>query len=190
MSQEKTTLRRGDVFFADLGSQRGAVESGIRPVLIIQNNTGNQNGPTLVVAPLTTQIKKTHMPVHELLLKDDGLEEDSMVLCEQITTIDKSQLGTFVCHIEDAPMERITKAVRTSVGDLLVPKLPLTHTEKPYEMVMTLCYSHLQEYLYDPIYRIRRIDPYQDKETCTLCNRSGYDYRITNIRAKRKLTHR
>lgn len=186
MIQGKNIIHRGDVFTANLGKQNGAVESGIRPVLIIQNEEGNQKGHTVVVAPLTTQIRKPHSPVHEILPKGDGLEEDSMILCEQITTIDKAQLDAFVCHVNEETMERVTKAVRTSTGDLLIPRLPDAYTEESYQMVMTLCYSHLHEYLMDPIYRIRRLDRCQDKEVCTLCNRLGYDYKITNIRAKQK----
>ena len=186
MTQNTKDIHRGDIFTADLGKRCGAVESGIRPVLVIQSDDGNRKGHTVVVAPLTTQIRKPSYPVHEILHKEDGLEEDSMVLCEQITTVDKAQLDEYVCHIDEASMTRVTKAVRTCVGDLLIPKLPDTHTEAPYEMVMTLCYSHLHEYLMDPIYKLRRLDPYQDKDVCTLCNRMGYDYKITNIRAKRK----
>ena len=179
-------ILRGDVFNANLGNQCGSVEKGIRPVLVIQNDEGNKRNRTLVVVPLSTQLKKMHIPVHEPLLKEDGMREDSVALCEQITTIDKTQLESFVCHVEDEPMQRITKAIRTSVGDDLIPKLPLAYTEEQYEMVMTLCFTHRQQYLYDPIYNIKRLDPFQDKDTCTLCNRSGYDYKITNIRAKRK----
>lgn len=186
MSNKIDTIRRGDVFYADLGNQRGSVESGIRPVLVIQNDDGNLNGATLLVAPLTTQIKKTYIPAHEMLLEADGLIEESMVLCEQITTIDKTQIHSFICHVSAEAMARVTKAIRTSVGDDLVPKLPLAYMEAPYEMVMTLCYAHRQPYFDDPMYWVERVDPFQDKETCTLCNRTGYDFRITNVRAKKK----
>ena len=168
---------RGDVYFANLGSQQGSVEHGVRPVLIVQNNVGNLLASTIIVVPLTTQIKKLNMPGHTILYKTDGIAETSMALCEQITTIDKSQIGSYVCHLGPEPMKRVTSAIISCVSE----EASLSYREQPNEMVLTLCPTHRNQFLNDPMYRVRRLDPMQTTEPCTLCQRSGFDYLVINI---------
>ena len=176
---------RGDVYYADLGNRSGSIQCGYRPVIIIQNNTGNQNGPTLVVVPMTTQIKKPWMPVHVLLSVRAGLEEQSMAMCEQITTIDKSQIGPYICSLGDYELSRINRAVLISLGMRPI-KSRVSYKQGPNEMVMTLCRAHLQPYFNDPDFMVRRIDRTQSLERCVCCDNLGYDYRITTIDRHRK----
>lgn len=173
-------IDRGDVFYADLGANTGSVQSGVRPVVVIQNNKGNQESPTVIAVPLTTQPKKMWMPVHVMVSSTEGLPEDSMAMCEQICTLDKKQLDSFVCHLSGFTMRKINVATLISIG--LMPISRRNYIEGRSQMVMTLCAQHLQPYFDSPDYRVERLDHFQDKEICTCCHRSGYDYRITNVR--------
>lgn len=178
----KEKIVRGDVFFADLGNQVGSVQSGVRPVVVIQNNKGNQSSPTVVAVPFTTEPKKIWMPVHVMIPTSEGLPDESMAMCEQICTLDKRQLGAFICHLSGYTMKKLNTATLASVG--LLPVVHRNYTEGRNQMVMTLCAQHLQPYFDSPDYRVERLDHLQSREPCTCCNRSGYDYRITNVRGK------
>ena len=115
--RKEDVFSRGDIYYCDLGDTDGSVQRGYRPVLIIQNNTGNLFSPTLIVAPITTIIKKEHMPTHILIGKSFGLTEDSMVMLEQIHTVDKTeQIGEFVGRVSKTEMQKIDEALRVSVG--------------------------------------------------------------------------
>lgn len=85
-------IRRGDIYYADLGSGVGSEQGGIRPVLIVQNNMGNRHAPTVIIAPLTSQIKSNNQPTHVHLSTQCGLKTKSVVLTEHIRTVDKSTL--------------------------------------------------------------------------------------------------
>lgn len=176
--QTYPTFWRGDVYYADLGKQIGSVQRGYRPVIIIQNNKGNLNGPTLVVVPVSTELKRMHMPVHVQLSSDSGLEEESMAMCEQITTINKSQIRSYVCTLPDDDLVNINQALCISLG--IKPKDP--YLQGPNEMVMTLCREHLKPYFYDSDYKVRRIDRNQTMEQCVCCDRLGFDYRVTRVK--------
>ena len=90
------TYRRGDVFTADLGAGIGSEQQGVRPVIVIQNDVGNQHSPTVIIAPMTTQGRKKHeLPTHCFFDEVEGLNEPSMAILEQIRTIDKSRLREF-----------------------------------------------------------------------------------------------
>ena len=172
------SFSRGDIYRVDFGRTRGSVEGGVRPALIVQNNMGNQHGPTLIVVPLTTRLKRCHLPVHVLLRKEDGLPETSLALCEQITTIDKSQASAFLAHLSCRSMERVTEGLEVSIG----LDNSLRTTERSDEMLLTLCKHHLQPFFDDPCYRVRRMDSTQEKEPCVMCNAPGYDYMIRNVK--------
>ena len=95
-------IKRGDMFYADLSPVIGSEQGGIRPVLIIQNDMGNKYSPTVIAAAITSQIGKNRLPTHiEIDSKDVGLKADSVVLAEQIRTIDKSRLKEKIGHIDD-----------------------------------------------------------------------------------------
>ena len=109
------TFIRGDVFFARLKNIGGSVEHGLRPLLIVQNNKGNENAPTVIGIPLTTRIKKLYLPVHVYLSGSDKLKP-SMALCEQLMTINKFDIGEFIDRVAPEDMHRIDKALSVSIG--------------------------------------------------------------------------
>ncbi|MEW6546965.1 MAG: type II toxin-antitoxin system PemK/MazF family toxin [Bacillota bacterium] len=110
-------IRRGDVFYADLSPVVGSEQGGVRPVLVIQNDIGNKYSPTTIVSAITSQIAKARLPTHvELPARDSGLDRDSVILLEQIRTIDKRRLRQRVAHLGDEIMERVDEALAISVG--------------------------------------------------------------------------
>ena len=111
-------IKRGDMFYADLSPVVGSEQGGIRPVLIIQNNIGNKYSPTVIVSAITSQLSKNKLPTHiELDSEEFGLKADSIILTEQIRTIDKSRLKEKIGHINDAKvMSQIDNALGVSFG--------------------------------------------------------------------------
>ncbi len=112
-------VKRGDMFYADLSPVVGSEQGGIRPVLIIQNDTGNKYSPTVIAAAITSQTGKTKLPTHIEIGSSNGigLKSDSVVLTEQIRTIDKSRLKEKIGHINDENvMKKINGALGVSFG--------------------------------------------------------------------------
>ena len=110
-------IRRGDIYYADLRPVIGSEQGGIRPVLIIQNDTGNKHSPTVIIAAITSKMNKAKLPTHiELASSVYGLSKDSVVLLEQIRTIDKKRLRERIGHIDDVTMQRINSAIHISFG--------------------------------------------------------------------------
>ena len=111
-------IKRGDMFYADLSPVVGSEQGGIRPVLIIQNDTGNKYSPTVIAAAITSQMGKTKLPTHiEIGSSNNGLKTDSVVLTEQIRTIDKSRLKERIGHIDDGEIiNQINNALGVSFG--------------------------------------------------------------------------
>lgn len=110
-------IRRGDIFYAQLNPVVGSEQGGIRPVLVVQNDIGNQYSPTTIVAAITSQIFKAKLPTHvEINAEKSGLEKDSVILAEQIRTIDKSRLKQKVSFLDDEIMEKVNKAIEISLG--------------------------------------------------------------------------
>ena len=111
-------VKRGDMFYADLSPVVGSEQGGIRPVLIIQNDMGNKYSPTVIAAAITSQTGKSKLPTHiELGSKSCGLKSDSVVLAEQIRTIDKSRLKEKIGHIDDTQIiDKINNALGVSFG--------------------------------------------------------------------------
>ena len=111
-------IKRGDMFYADLSPVVGSEQGGIRPVLIIQNDTGNKYSPTVIAAAITSQTGKSRLPTHiEIGSRENGLKADSVVLTEQIRTIDKSRLKEKIGHIDDRiVMSKVNDAIGISFG--------------------------------------------------------------------------
>lgn len=110
-------VKRGDIYYADLSPVVGSEQGGIRPVLVIQNDIGNKYSPTVIAAAITSQINKAKMPTHiELEAKDYGLNKDSVILLEQIRTIDKKRLREKIGRIDDGLMESVNNALSISFG--------------------------------------------------------------------------
>ncbi|KRK33499.1 MULTISPECIES: type II toxin-antitoxin system PemK/MazF family toxin [Levilactobacillus] len=113
----RVEVKRGDVFFADLSPVVGSEQGGMRPVLIVQNNVGNHYSPTVIVAAITARIEKPKMPTHVGISADrTGIERDSVILLEQIRTIDKQRLKDQVTHLDVKTMAAVDAALATSVG--------------------------------------------------------------------------
>jgi len=109
--------KRGDVFFADLDPVIGSEQGGIRPVLIVQNDIGNQYSPTTIVACITGQMSKTKLPTHvDLPGKENGLSKNSVVLAEQLRTIDKTRLKERICTLDESIMVQVDQAMKISLG--------------------------------------------------------------------------
>ena len=111
--------KRGDIYFTDLGAVTSCCQCGVRPVIIVSNDTANEHSPTITVVPLTSQMKKRNQPTHVVLghREATGLSKPSMVLCEQVRSLDKTALGNCVGRIvsRDA-MNRITRGLQVQIG--------------------------------------------------------------------------
>jgi mRNA interferase MazF len=110
-------IKRGEIYYAELNPVIGSEQGGTRPVLVIQNDIGNQFSPTTVVIAITSQIAKAKLPTHvEVKAKRSGLERDSVILTEQIRTIDKSRLKEKVAFLDEEMMQRVNQAMEISLG--------------------------------------------------------------------------
>lgn len=110
-------IQRGDIYYADLSPVVGSEQGGIRPVLVIQNDVGNKYSPTIIVAAVTSQMNKSKLPTHLNLQADEyGLSKDSVILLEQLRTIDKKRLKEHICRLDTVFMSQIDKALEISLG--------------------------------------------------------------------------
>ena len=110
-------VRRGDIYFADLSPVVGSEQGGVRPVLIVQNDVGNKYSPTVICAAITSQLNKAKLPTHIPLSSAlYALPKDSVILLEQIRTIDKRRLREKVCRLDEAIMQRIDQSLLVSLG--------------------------------------------------------------------------
>lgn len=116
MINKNWSFRRGDIYLADLGEHHGHIQGGTRPVVVVQNDYGNRFAPTLIVVPLTTEIKKADMPTHYILRHQRGLDKPCMALSEQIHTISKSQIIRYLGHVRAIHMACINLCLRESIG--------------------------------------------------------------------------
>lgn len=113
----KLTVKRGEIFYADLSPVVGSEQGGIRPVLVVQNDVGNKYSPTVIIAAITSQINKAKLPTHIEISGDEyGLSKDSVILCEQVRTIDKRRLKERIGHLDDSLMSKIDTALKISFG--------------------------------------------------------------------------
>ncbi len=111
------SVKRGDIFYADLSPVVGSEQGGVRPVLIIQNDTGNKHSPTVIAAAITSQTGKAKLPTHiELTANQYGLPKNSLVLLEQIRTLDKRRLRERMGRLDEALMDRVDTAIAVSFG--------------------------------------------------------------------------
>ena len=110
-------VKRGDIYYADLSPVVGSEQGGMRPVLIVQNDTGNRHSPTVIDAAITSQTGKARLPTHiELSARSYGLSRDSVILLEQIRTLDKSRLRERMGQLDAPTMDRVNNAIAVSFG--------------------------------------------------------------------------
>ena len=111
------TVRRGDIYYADLSPVVGSEQGGLRPVLIIQNDVGNKYSPTVIAAAITSRMSKTRLPTHIDIYADKaGLAKDSVILLEQIRTLDKRRLRERIGHLGEDEMQRVNEGISVSFG--------------------------------------------------------------------------
>ena len=111
------SVKRGDIYYADLSPVVGSEQGGLRPVLIIQNDVGNRYSPTVIAAAITSRMGKTRLPTHiDIYAEKAGLSKDSVVLLEQIRTLDKQRLKEKMGHLDDGMMNEVNNAIAVSFG--------------------------------------------------------------------------
>ncbi len=115
--ENKMNIKRGDIYYADLSPVVGSEQGGLRPVLIVQNDVGNKYSPTVIAAAITSKMSKTKLPTHiDVPGIDAGLAKDSIVLLEQIRTIDKKRLKEKMGHLNEDTMNHVNSAIQVSFG--------------------------------------------------------------------------
>lgn len=167
------TYLRGDLYNADLGRGIGSEQEGYRPVLIIQNDTGNKHSPTVIVAAVTSKIgAKAKLPTHYFLeAGSGGLEVSSIVLLEQLRTLDKQRLTDYIGTLTRRQLGGINHALAVSIGLI---------EEMPKNLIMCLCPACANNFYGTGSYFLRRVNPQQtEKDICTYCGQNrGYDYAV------------
>ncbi len=170
------TVKRGEIYLYDFGYNPESIQNGVRPVLVVQCDEGNQASSTTIVAALTTAIKKQYMLSHIVLGDNFGLIEPSMVMLEQIRTVNQSDLIHYIGYVDSEYIQRkINVGLKKALG-LWVEKPPKKKSD-----IRCLCGKCLNDYKSNPEYIVRRLDPFQKvKHQCDKCSGSGYDYIIYN----------
>ena len=111
------SVKRGDIYYADLSPVIGSEQGGLRPVLIVQNDIGNRYSPTVIAAAITSRMSKAKLPTHiDIYAGEVGLAKDSVILLEQVRTIDKRRLGEKMGHLDPATMTAVNNAITISLG--------------------------------------------------------------------------
>lgn len=128
-------IKRGDIYYADLSPVVGSEQGGLRPVLIVQNDVGNRYSPTVIAAAITSKLGKAKLPTHiDICASEVGLTRDSVILLEQIRTLDKRRLREKMGHLPDRVMERVNTAITVSFGltpHTVAPPAPIAPSESP-----------------------------------------------------------
>ena len=168
---EKRTIRkvyRGEIYYYDFGETKGSLQKGLRPVAVLQTSSGYRKSPTVIVAPITSILKKSNLSCHIYLGLQFGLKKESMLLLEQIQTVNKADLGEYVGAIGGKTM--------LSVNEALKEVLKLKKKDRTGD-VRCLCNSCLSDYINSGKYFVRRLDPFaKSREKCDKCNSVGWDY--------------
>lgn len=174
------TYLRGELYFANLGTGVGSEQEGCRPVLIIQNDTGNKFSPTVIVAAISSKVGvKAKLPTHCYLeAGTGGLEVSSIVLLEQLRTVDKLRLERYIGQLDERQIDGINHALAISVGLI---------KEVPENLIMCLCPTCANNFYGTGSSYLRRINPNQtQKDTCTYCGQGrGYDYEVVKKPGRR-----
>ena len=171
------SIKRGEIYMAQLVPTSGSEQEGKRPVLVIQNDTGNAHSATVIVAAVSSKVqRKGNMPVHVKLDKTYGLGKESVVKLEQLRTLDKNALGSFVGTLDGEAMSRVNKALGISVG------LQKNKPDWSKALELCLCSQCAGQFYNSPDHRIKRSDMNQQfTDSCDFCNvRRGFDFLVLN----------
>ena len=109
--QDNYDIRKGNIYYANLDPVIGSEQDGKRPVVVVQNNVANKHSPTIIIAPITTVIKKIYLPTHIIIYKNDFLKKNSTILVEQVRVIDKTRLLTYLGKLTDDQIRKLDKAL-------------------------------------------------------------------------------
>ena len=167
---------RGEIYLADMRKGAYSEQNGIRPVLVIQNDVGNAQSPTVIIASITSKMDKPTLPTHVAVDTACGLHMNSIVLMEQLRTIDKHRLGKHIGILGEKQMKAIDKAITASISNDLVKR---TFTEKDIQALCPACAANLRD---SGEHIVLRANPFQiERESCSICNKpdgspNGYDY--------------
>ena len=176
---EKQSVRRGQIYLHDFGNHPGSVQNGVRPVLVVQGDEFNRTSPTTVVAAITTSIKKRYLPSHIFLNDRFGLREPSMVMLEQLQTVNQRELTRYIGCVEG---EWIMRSI--NIGFKQAMGLWIKRPEVEKQEVKCLCSRCLRDYMDSGLYVIRRQDLFAtEKDRCEKCGNFGWDYIIRERRS-------
>ena len=166
------TYLRGDMYYADLGRGVGSEQEGYRPVVIIQNNTGNRHSPTVIVAAISSKVGvKPKLPTHYFINAENGLDLPSIVLMEQIRTLDKRRLAKYIGRLGKEHIRGMNHALAVSIG-LIEPM--------PSKLTLCLCGACADAFRGTGAFALRKVTLEQaEKEMCAYCKqRAGSDYAV------------
>ena len=169
----KRTYYRGELYYADLGIGVGSEQNGYRPVVVIQNDVGNKHSPTTIVAAVSTQIKsKAKLPTHFYVSHECGLVQPSIIMLEQIRTIDKARMDKYIGKLSESEILGLNHALAISIG--LIPT-------SPTRITLCLCEACAQNYSVTGSFILRRKDLHEnEKKLCNYCSKNvGEDYDVT-----------
>ena len=171
----KQQVKRFDIYLYNFGDNTGHIQSGCRPVLVVQDDRMNENSPTTIVAAITTATKKTYLPSHVLLGPEYGLDKASMVMMEQLRVVNQTELTRYVGSVTDEQTQRkLTNAAKKALGFW-------SYEPKDKTTIRCLCPRCVNEYKGTGAYIVRRLDPFQkEKDNCDRCNYPGWDYVVMN----------
>ena len=176
----KRTYYRGELYYADLGTGVGSEQNGKRPVVIIQNEVGNKFSPTTIVAAISTQIKfKAKLPTHFYVSPTCGLAQPSIIMLEQIRTIDKARLDKYIGKLSPSEITGLNHALAISIG--LIPATP-------NRITLCLCPTCASNFYGTGSYFLQKVDPLQtEQQLCTYCGQNrGFDYYLKKKPDRRK----
>lgn len=172
---KKTKVKRGDIYYARLNPVVGSEQGDCRPVLIVQNDIGNDNSPTVIVTPLTRNLRKNPLPTHVLLPKSCGLDRDSLVLAEQIRTIDRTRLSNYIGHIDKNTQYDVDNALAVCIG------LEKRRPPKGEMLVLSLC-PRCETDFRNSGYLLVKKGWQEIKEDCDFCKTAkGLNFGIFNL---------
>ena len=163
-------VKRGEIYYYDFGKNEGSIQNGLRPILIVQCDDGNRLSTTTIVAPITTAIKKRYLPSHIYLGEECGLKKPSMVLLEQLKTVNQIDLLDRVGCVMDENLERlINNGLKKALG-------LWTYKNPKQKDIRCLCSKCLADYKLNKDIVLKRVNPYsKTKDHCDKCNGLGYD---------------
>lgn len=173
------TYHRGDLYYADLGRGIGSEQEGYRPVVILQNDVGNKYSTTVIVAAISGKVdNKPKLPVHCQLQAECGLTLPSVILLEQLRTVDKQRLETYIGRLGERHIRQINRALAVSVGLI---------EETPKNLIMCLCPACANNFYGTGSYYLRRVHPGRaEKDICTYCGqRPGFDYEVVKKKERK-----